>query len=171
MGWYFGGTECWLFCGRHIQWCNDSHLDKAMPYAELIAKAQACAQPYAELIAKAQACAQIWDGSCSALEVLFNCGNVSGTLCTCSGRMGIPLWLHWFHALALLLSLLAMSLITQWFQDLKCGRHKEHLVSDLLPMATTKRRENWQDSHSLAFIQMHCLSFYQPSFFTSYQEF
>jgi hypothetical protein len=24
--------------------CNDSHLDKAMPYVELIAKAQACAQ-------------------------------------------------------------------------------------------------------------------------------
>jgi hypothetical protein len=60
--------------------CNDSHLDKAMPYAELIAKAQACAQ--------------IWDGTCTALEVLLNCGNVSGTLCTGSGKMGIPLWLH-----------------------------------------------------------------------------
>jgi hypothetical protein len=30
---------------------------------------------------------------------------------------------------------------------------------------------HWQDLHSLAFIQMHCLSFCQPSIFTSYQEF
>jgi hypothetical protein len=29
----------------------------------------------------------------------------------------------------------------------------------------------WQDLHSLAFIQMHCLSFCQPSIFTSYWEF
>jgi hypothetical protein len=29
----------------------------------------------------------------------------------------------------------------------------------------------WQDSHSLAFIQTHCLSFCQPSIFTSYPEF
>jgi hypothetical protein len=30
--------------------CNDSHLDKAMPYVELIAKAQACAQIWERLL-------------------------------------------------------------------------------------------------------------------------
>jgi hypothetical protein len=80
------------------------------------------------------------NGHYTALEVLLNCGNVSGTSCTGSRRMDVPLWPRLFHALVLLLLPLAMFLITHWFQDLKGGRHDKLLVSDLLPMATTERR-------------------------------
>ena len=74
-------------------------LDEAMPYAELIAKAQACAQIWEWLLYSSGGALELW--KCFWYLMYWQWVN------------GCPLWLQLFHVLVLLLSPLEMFLITQ----------------------------------------------------------